>query len=209
MSMEDYLGQLGRLHGFTLEELRANERGEVHPAQLRRGRRKGRVAIAVLALLGGVCLLAGWLGAAMFRDSLGADASDVDLNGVQAVRWHGLAAAAFFSCCAGVAISRRRALQAAFASAQIQVVAGPVQKVHVRGRGVPDRYILRVGPRSVDVSRSLWELLTHGATYRLHYVADELLSLAPVHEDPLERAEFERERASFARSLHVEPSRRV
>ena len=44
MSTGDYLEQLGRAHGFTVDELRSNLQGVLHPAQSARLRRKGRIA---------------------------------------------------------------------------------------------------------------------------------------------------------------------
>lgn len=181
MSTNDYLEQLGRAHGFTLDELRANRAGALHPAQLARGLRAGKVGVTTLVVLGVLALCGGLGGAYAFHDSLGATPSDTDLNGVYAIAGAGVAFAFAFLFGAWKSRSRQRTRQAAFARQRVDVLEGPVQKTHIRGRrGIQDRYYLRVGHRSFETFEPLWELLTQGATYRLHCVHDQLLSLEPV-----------------------------
>jgi hypothetical protein len=145
-------------------------------------------------------------GADAFADSLGTMPSDSDLNAVQAIRWAGILLALILFACAAVGLIRQRRRRSAFAQGRIEVLEGPMNKAHTRGHGMPDRHRFRVGHRSFETLPKLWELLTQGAAYRLYCVDDQLLSLEPVLDDPLERAEHEREAAHFERSLQIKPS---
>lgn len=186
MSTDAYLEQLGREHGFTLAELEANRQGALHPAQLARGTSKGRVAVIVLTILGIAALVGGLAGAQVFREELGPDPSSVDLNAVYAIGGVGTLLALVFFVCAATSLRRRRARKAAFAGGRIEVLDGPVNKIHVEGRGgMPSQFIFSVGGRSFHTSERLWELLTQGARYRLYCVADQLLSFAPASSESL------------------------
>lgn len=209
MSARLHLEQLGRAFGLTLEELAANQRGELHPAQRARVRRQGLAALVVLLLLAGAALGGGLIGADALRASLGTQPSQSDLNAVTLIRWAGVLLA--LALCAGAASvsARRRKRTAALAAGRIEVLEGPLDKRHISGRGIPDRHIVRVRDHSFDVPRALSDLLTQGATYRLYFVADQLLSFAPVLDDPLERAEYQRELAQFERTRNIGPSRLV
>ncbi len=179
MSTDTYLEQLGREHGFTLAELEANRQGALHPAQLARGTRKGLASVVVLTVLGFLALGGGLVGAYVFYDGLGPDPSSVDLNAVYVTGGAGVVLALIFFVGAGTSFVRRRARKAAFVRGRIDVLEGPLNKVHIRGRGFASQYIFRVGGRSFRTSEKLWELLTQGAHYRLYCVADQLLSFAP------------------------------
>ncbi len=207
MNENEYLQGLARAHRFTLDELRANQRGELHPAQLARGRRKGRVGIVCFALLGMAFLAGGLAGAWLWRDALGPVPSQVDANLAIVIAVAGvlLAAACFFLARRGHV--RRRGRMAAFASGRIDVLEGPLDKRVVRGNG--SSYSFRVRGRSFQTSRQPWELLTQGAAYRLHCVDDVLLSLAPSIGDAIERAEYAQESERFERTRRIESSRRV
>ena len=209
MTVRSYLERLGRAHGFTLDELRANQNGTLHPAQLARGRRRGLFGVIVLAALGLLALAAGSAGAYAFHDSLGPAPSDTDINAAYAIAASGLLLASILLLCAGVGLTRQRARHAAFVRGAIETVEAPVEKIHVRGRGIPDRYIFRFDRRSYDTSKELWNLLTQGATYRFHCVADQLLSFAPVFEDAVDRAEYEHEVEQFELTRRIEPSGRI
>ncbi len=223
MSKPSYLEQLGRHHGFTLAELEANRQGALHPVQLGRGLRKGLVTVAVLTVLGVVALGAGVVGAYVFYDSLGPDPSRVDLNAVYAIVGAGAVLALVFFICARISLVRRRARKAAFVSGRLDVLERPMHKTFISGTA--SQWIFRVAGRSFHVSRPLWELLTQGAHYRLYSVADQLLSFEPAVapggsdtpvslptksvDDPVERAEYERELEHQARTHRIKPSRFV
>jgi hypothetical protein len=179
MNTNTYLEQLGREHGFTLAELEANRQGALHPAQLARGTRKGIASLIVLAVLGVLALGGGLVGAYVFYDGLGPNPSSVDLNAVYAIGGAGVVFGLVFFVCARISFVRCRARKAAFVSARIDVLEGPMNKTHISGRGVPHQYIFRVGGRSFHTSEKLWELLTQGAHYRLYCVADQLLTFEP------------------------------
>jgi len=183
MSTSTYLEQLGREHGFTLAELEANRQGALHPAQIAKGTRKGLASIVVLTVFGALSLGGGLIGAYAFYDGLGPEPSSVDLNAVYAIAGAGVVLALLFFVGARRTFVRRRARTAAFVSARIDVLEGPLNKVHVSGRGVPDQYTFRVGGRSFHTSEKLWELLTQGAHYTCYCVADQLLSFAPGSAD--------------------------
>jgi len=181
MSMTAYLEDLGRLHGFKLDELEANRRGALHPRQLARGLRKGRVAVTVVTTLGILAAGAGLVGGYAFYDGLGPDPSSVDVNAAYAIGGAGVLLGLVFFISAFVSVVRKRARRAAFAAGRIEVLEGPMNKIHIRGRGTASQLIFRVGGRSFPTSsQKLWDLLTQGANYRLYCVADQLLSFEPV-----------------------------
>jgi hypothetical protein len=178
MSTTRYLEQLGRQHGFTLDELEANRQGTVHPGQLARGLHKGLASIVVLATLGLLVLAAGLVGAYAFYEELGPDPSRVDVNAAYAIAGAGVFLGLVFFVCAGISVARRRARKAAFVTGRIEVLEGALDKIHFGGTASEFRF--RVGGRSFSTSPRVWELLTQGATYRLYCVADQLLSFEPV-----------------------------
>jgi hypothetical protein len=206
--MDEYLGQLGQAHGFTLEELRANQAGVLHPAQLARGRRQGRFGIAVFVALGVLALVAGMGGAWLYLDSFHLyPPTRTDYNAMVAIAGAGDLVALAFFVAAWRSGRRRRARLAAFEQGRIDVVEGPLDKVHVGGSQGYTTF--RVRDRRFGASRRLFELLTQGAAYRLYLVDDQLLSLAPAGDDPNQRDEYERELAKFVASLQVPPSKSV
>lgn len=176
-ALASYLEQLGRAHGFTLAELDANRRGEIHARQMARGTRKGRVSVMVQALFGFLALGGGLVGAYLVREELGPKPSD--LNAVYAVGGVGVLVSLVFLYWAALSFSLRRARKAAFRSGRIVVCEGPLDKVYIEGRGLPSQNIFRVGGSSFHTSSALWELLTQGANYRLYLVFDQLLSFEP------------------------------
>ena len=178
MSTTPYLEQLGRQHGFTLDELEANRRGALHPGQLARGLRKGLVSIVVLATLGLLALGSGLVGAYAFYEELGPDPSRVDVNAAYAIAGAGVFLGLVFFVCAGISVARRRARKAAFVAGRIEVLEGALDKIRIGGTA--GAFHFRVGGRSFSTSPTLWELLTQGANYRLYCVADQLLSFEPV-----------------------------
>lgn len=211
MTVRDHLDQLGRAYGFTLSELESNRKGEIHPAQLARGIRKGIVSIVLRALFGVLVLGGGLVGAWIYYSDLGPAPSQVDLNAVYLIVGASVLVALGLFAFAAKGLARHRARKAVFLQGRIEVVDGPMNKIHISGRGgVPSQYIFRVGNRSLHVLPKLWELLTQGARYRLYYGADQLLSFEPVFdEDPNQRAEYEREAAHFEQTRNIKPSKRV
>jgi len=204
----DYLDQLGRAHGFTVDELRSNLQGVLHPTQVKRLRRRGRVAAVVLFLLGLSFLAAGIWGADAYQGSY--MPSDTTLKEATQIRWAGVALGSTFLLCGAASVYRRRKRNARYALGQVDVEQGPLHKIHVQGRGgVQDRYRFRVGNRAFDTLEHGWELLTQGAIYRMHCVGDQFLSLVPVPYDLAGRDEFIREQEQLERTRHVKPSRRV
>lgn len=204
----DYLEQLGRAHGFSVDELRSNLQGELHPTQLARLRRRGRVAAVVLVLLGLLCVIGGWW---LADDYLGSyTASDTTRKEATQVRWAGVSLGVFFLACGAVGVARRRRRNALYATGKVQVEQGPLHKIHVQGRGgIPDRYHFRVGRRGFDSLRRGWELLTEGAMHRLHHIGGEFLSVVPVPFDLAERDTALREQEQFERTRRIQPSRIV
>lgn len=207
MSQAEYLQALARAFRFMLEELSANQRGELTPEQLARGRRKGGVGVLCQALLGLAFLVGGLTGAGLWRDSLGPKPSQVDANLVVIFAVAGVLLAALCLLLSFRGHLRRRKRMAAFSSGRIDVLEGAIDKQAVRGAG--GSYSFRVRGRTFLTSRRPWELLTQGAVYRLHCVDDVLLSLAPVVEDSIERSEFERESGRFEQTRRIAPSSRV
>ena len=204
----DHLGQLGRALGFSVDELHSNLRGVLHPAQLARLRREGRVAAVVLALLGASALAGGILGAVAYQGAY--LPSDSTLREAAQIRWAGVSLGLFFLACAGASVFRRRRRNARYALGRVEVAQGPLHKIHVRGRGgVQDRYRFQVDGRGFDTLEEGWELLTQGAVYRMHSVGDRFLSLVPVPYDLASRDEALREQAQFERTRGVQPSRHV
>lgn len=204
----DHLEQLGRAHGFSVDELRSNLQGVLHPAQLARLRRRGRIAAIVLAVLGLACLVGGILGADEYQGSY--MPSETTIREATQIRWAGVTLGGFFLLCAGISVYRRRKRNARYALGQVEVEQGPLHKIHVQGRGgAQDRYRFRVGGRAFDTLEAGWELLTEGAIYRMHCAGDELLSLIPVPYDLAGRDQLAREQEHFERTRHIKPSRLV
>ena len=203
----EYVGQLGRAYGFTFDELRANQAGTLHPAQLARGQRKGWVGVVVLAVLGVLALAGGLGGAWFYLDDLYFEPTQSDYNAMGAIAGVGVLLALAFFFGAARSRARQRVRKAAFLRSQLDVVEAPVNLVHVGGNA--QQFFIKVGGRSIATSEKVFELMTQGATYRFHFVDDQLLTFAPSLEDPMERAEYERELAQFARSLAIAPSRLV
>lgn len=181
MHAQLYLEQLGRAHGFTLAELQTNRLGLVHPGQLASGTRLGLGAALTTFVLGTLALAGGLLGAYLFHESLGPKPTQTDLNAVYAIGGVGVVVALAFFIGTGVSLAKRQARNAAYAKRRIDVLEGALHKVYVQGRtDVPDRYLFKVDGRSFDASRTLFELLTEGAHYKLYCVGDRLLSFEPV-----------------------------
>lgn len=208
MSAGDYLEQLGRAHGFSVDELRSNLQGVLHPTQLARLRRQGRIAAVVLAILGVLSLAGGTLGADAYQDSF-AFSGTISKEATQ-IRWAGVSSGLFFFLCAGISVYRRRKRNALYAQGRVDVEKGPLHKIHVQGRGgVPSRHRFRVGGRAFDTSERGWELLTRGAIYRMHCVGGKFLSLIPVPYDLAGRDAYIREQEQLERTRHIKPSRTV
>lgn len=204
----DYLEQLGRAHGFTVDELRSNLQGVLHPTQSARLQRKGRVAAVVLLVLGILSLVGGILGADAYQGSYAA--SEWTLKEAAQIRWAGVTLGVFFLLCAATSVYRRRKRNAVYALGRVEVEQGPLHKIHVQGRGgVQDRYRFRVGGRAFDTLELGWELLTEGAIYRMHCAGGQFLSLIPVPYDLAGRDEFLREQEQFERTRNIKPSRLV
>jgi hypothetical protein len=185
MNTTPYLEQLGRHHGFTLDELEANRRGALHPAQFARGLRKGLVSIIVLATLGLLALGTGMAGAYAFYRDLGPDPSRVDVNAAYAIAGAGVFLGLVFFVCAGISVARRGARKAAFLAGRIEVLEGALDKTRIIGGGGPGEFRFRVAGRSFPTGPAVWELLTQGAKYRLYCIADQLLSFEPVAAETL------------------------
>jgi hypothetical protein len=176
--MEEYLGQLGRAYGFTLDELRANQAGRLHPAQVARGRRKGAVAVVVLVLSGVLALAAGLGGAWYYIDSFYLyPPTRTDYNAMVAIGGAGVLVGLAFFVGAHRSLRQRRKRRAAFEQGRLDVVEGPMNKVEVTGS--QGYFTFQVRDRRFGASRQLFELLTQGATYRLYLVDDQWLSFAP------------------------------
>jgi hypothetical protein len=180
-ALNPYLDQLARAHGFTLEALMANRAGHVHPTQRVQGGKKGiglAVFLFVLALL---LLGAGIGGAAVFYDDLRPPISDTDMNAVYAMAGGGVVLALAAVVGGIVTVLRVGQRRGAYQRGALEALEGPIAKTVIRGkRGVPDVFRYQIGGRTFDfVPRAGWELVTHGARYRVYCVAGDLLSLEP------------------------------
>ncbi len=176
-----HLDQLARAHGFTLEMLMANRAGHVHPTQRVQGGRKG-IGLAVFLFVLAFLLLAGGVGgAALFYDDLRPPISDTDMNAVYAMAGAGVVLGLAAVAGGIVTVLRVGQRRGAYQRGALAVVEGPLAKAVIRGsRGVPDVYRYQIGGRTFDfVPREGWELVAHGARYRVYCVGSDLLSLEP------------------------------
>ena len=116
-------------------------------------------------------------GALFLYDDYSKPVSDVDMNGLYAMGGAGTVFGASLVLWAFWMFWKRAR---GGAGGQLQLAEGPLQKVHVDGRGgMPSRWIYRIGNLSFDVSSKAWELVTHGAWYRVYHLNGELLSIEP------------------------------
>lgn len=176
--LEQYLDQLGKAHGFTKDELEANRSGVVHPAQLARSQRGTIGGPLIWVGFVGAILVGGLGGAYAFVDGSSSPLSRVDRNALIAILGGTTLATLLFSW-AGISSVRRAARQReAFRTSTVSVIEGVVAKGAVRGQHA--RFWLDLGGQRFFVSRSTWELVTHGATYRGYLIAGQMVTFEPV-----------------------------
>lgn len=176
--LEQYLGQLAKAHGFTLEQLEMNRQGQLHPTQVARSKGvAGAVFAFVLCVL---CLVGGTTGAVLYYDDVRKPLERLDRNALVGIGGGTTVATAFFGWIGLSALASRRRRIAAFATGRVEVVTAPVVKSGIQGRGgAASTWRLTFGDRHFSVMHDTWELVTHGATYRAYVVNGELLSLEP------------------------------
>lgn len=178
--VSEAIEQLAQAHGFTREHLDANRRGEVHPDQRARVRRQAITGPLSAFFVGDVLLLAGLLGAYFFHQDLREPISRVDQNAVIAIAGAGVVTGSLFFLGAALSLRRHARRKAAF-DGRVECLEGPALKAGVDGRGgASSSWWFTVGGRRFAVSRKTWELVTHGARYRVCVIGDELLSLEPL-----------------------------
>jgi len=175
-----YMDQLAKGHGFTLEELVANRKGELHPAQVARKRNSGMGCGIFLLVFAPVVFVAGLIGAYLYYDDLNAPISRIDMNAVIMIAGGGLVAGLVSFALAAWTFRKVVRRRRAYALGRCGFVDGPVQKIKVRRQG-NNSYLYRVGTVGFDfVPRAGWELVVHGARYRVYYLGPDLLSLEPL-----------------------------
>jgi hypothetical protein len=176
-----YLQDLGATHGFTLEQLAMNRQGQVHPAQVSRGRSSG-VGGSVFAIVLGVLFAAGGVGGAfLLYDDYQKPISDVDMNGIYALGGGGIVLGLVFVVGALLGLSKVSARRKQYARGPVLVAEGPLNKVHIQGRGgMPSQWRYSIGGVTFMVLPKAFDQTTHGARYRAYHVAGDLLSLEPL-----------------------------
>lgn len=178
--LQDYLLQLGRAYGFTLDQLEANRAGLIHPAQLARGRASGVARGAMLLILAIAALSGGAAGASALHDELRPPISQVDMNGVYALVAAGVLVAITLGAAALATLLGVRQRRGIYARGELCVVEGPAHKIHIHRRGgAGDTRLCRVGDRTFPTQRSAWDLITQGAQYRAYFAGSDLLSIEP------------------------------
>lgn len=176
-----YLRDLAATHGFTLEELEQNRQGRLHPAQAARGKSSG-IGCGVFLIFLGLLVVAGGVGGAIYLyDDYSKPISDVDMNGIYALGGGGIVLGALLGIGALATFWKVSQRRKTYAKSPALVAQGPLQKVHVQGRGgVPSQWRYVIGGVNFVVSQKAWELTTHGAQYRVYHLAGDLLSIEPV-----------------------------
>lgn len=173
-----YLAQLAEAHGFTLEQLAANRGRHIHPAQARKGKAEG-TGIAVFFVVLSVLLLAGGIGgAALLYDDLRPPISQVDMNAVYAIAAGGVLLSGGALAGAIALFRRARRRTQIYEGRQLEVLEGPIHKTHIWGGGV-NQYVYDISGHRFYVMEKAWQLVTHGARYRVYTCAGDLLSLEP------------------------------
>lgn len=174
-----YLGQLAEGFGFTLEQLDANRRGEIHESQ----RKKVGVGCGpFVAIFFTLATLGGGVGGAFaLYDDFRKPISRTDMNGIYALGGAGvvlglICLAITISAFRGVAARKRAYL------GRPEVVEGPVQKVSISGRYVA--FKLNLGGRTFVTPKKGWDLITQSARYRVYAVHGELISVEPATGTP-------------------------
>lgn len=176
--LEQYLDQLGAAHGFTKEELDANRRGAIHPAQLARAQRGAVSGPVFWVLLVVVTLASGLGGAYAFVDGSSSPLSRVDRNALIAILGATAITALVFSAVGFSSVRRAARRREAFRAGSVTVVEGLVAKGGVRGSA--STFWLDLGGKRFFVSRRTWELVTHGATYRGYLIAGQMVTFEPL-----------------------------
>ncbi|WP_437596852.1 hypothetical protein WMF28_30170 [Sorangium sp. So ce590] len=176
-----YLRDLGAAHGFTLEELEMNRQGRLHPAQAKRGKSSG-IGGGVFLLLLGLLVAAGGVGGALYLyDDYSKPISDIDMNGLYALGGGGVVLGGLLGIGALLTFRKVGARRKAYAQSPALVAQGPLQKVHIDGRGgMPSQWRYVIGGVAFVVSQKAWELTTHGAHYRVYHLVGDLLSIEPL-----------------------------
>jgi hypothetical protein len=179
-SRQAYVEQLARTHGFTLEALMANRARQIHPSQIARGRSQGSGWVVFFFILSALLLIGGVGGAIVLYDDMRPPVSDVDMNAVYALAGGGLLLSAGFVAIAIATIAGIKKRRRIYSGGALECIEGPIGKAHIRLSRGNDIHRYLIGGRTFDVPRSGWELVTHGAHYRVFTVAGDLLSIEPM-----------------------------
>lgn len=176
--LAQYLDQLGKAHGFTLEELEHNRAGRLHPRQVQRAKgRGGPIAGAIVTVL---CGVGGSVGALLYYDDVRKPLERLDRNALIAIIGATVVVTSFFLAVTISSFRARTRRVAAFEAGQLATLTAKVMKSAVRGhRGAPSSYFLTFGDQRFSVTRDTWELVTHAATYRAFAVGAQLLTFEP------------------------------
>ncbi len=178
-NLQAYVDQLGRAHGFGREHLAMNRAGRLHPSQTSRGRRSGIGCAVFLVLLAILTILGGTGGAAFFYSTLREPVERVDMNAVYAMAGAGVLLSLVFAALAVfqfLSVGKRRRQ---YDGGGCALAEGPASKTRVRHSRSPDTFHIEVGGHSFTVGAALFDLVTHGAGYRVYHLAGDLLSLEP------------------------------
>ncbi len=174
---QEELEVLARQHGFTLDDLEANRRGELSARQ-RRGLIGAGLGLAAAALLAGLATGALTLGMAL-PGAVGGLALPLEPGGLilAIAGWAGLA------LLIGAA---RRSLDAAMAQPPLRSLSGPLTVRFERGYR-STRAFYRIGGKECELSnrmllRQAYNSVIERRAYRLYYLARTrtLLSLEPL-----------------------------
>ena len=179
-SRQAYIEQLARTHGFTVDALMTNRARKIHPSQAARGRSQGAGWVIFLFILAVLLFAGGVGGAILLYADLQPPISDVDMNGVYALAGGGVVLSTGAVAIAIATIFGIKKRRRVYAGGVPECIEGPIGKMRVRVSRGPDIHRYTIGGRTFDVPRDGWELVTHGAHYRVFTVAGDLLSIEPM-----------------------------
>lgn len=171
-----YMARLGAANAFTREDLEANRRGSLTPAQLRRLGTDSRVVLTFAALFAGVGVLFAAVAAATWH--LG--------NGI------GTGTAAVAAACllvAGATVMRSRQVRNESVAPHIAVYEGHIVR-QTSAQVPPARartaaYFYGIEGAYLPVSQGAYEVLDESRSYRVYFLirTQQLLSMELIGED--------------------------
>lgn len=177
--LEQYLGQLSKAAGFTLEELESNRQGRLHPTQVARVQRQGRFWPSFAFVFATLVLLGGLTGAGLYYDDCRKPLARLDRNAVVMIIGATAVVSGLLFVSAGFTLRRHRRRTQSYLTGTVRRIQGVVQKRAVVGRN-NQQYWLELDGNRVHLNRTAWKLVTDATTYRAYLVGPELVSLEPV-----------------------------